>query len=257
MSERATIRKDLHLTQASAAKLAGVSLATWRRWEQDPASVAAATATACERVLQRRPRQESDVDFERVWQNHGEITPRQAYAIATVLGLWEDELALWLRFPSGEPLHQIGPLAVLDTRVMFHIGESFAFAEAVRERCAAIVGEIEDGVLPVMRPGRFIDEVLIGAALPTAQAHLQEMPEVFEHIAPRAGDDDEQIGDDDWDVLSDWIDDEAYAADWEVPLGLATLPILLEHRHPFTWFDLDRDAPSFSLFRGVTPVEED
>ncbi|MGI0522146.1 helix-turn-helix transcriptional regulator [Microbacterium maritypicum] len=257
MNERASLRKNLHLTQDTAAKLAGVSVATWRRWEHEPSSVAVDSAASCERVLYRRPQEHSDADFERAWDGYSQITPRQAYAIAAVLDLWADELATWIGSSHGEPLHQIGPLASFDSRVMFYVGENLAFAGVVRDRCSAVAREIEEGVLPHMRPGRFIDEVLIGAALPSAHAHLDEMPELFERISPRVVDDDEQVGDEDWDVLSDWIDDESYAADWEVPLGLPTLPTLLEHRHPFTWFDLDREPPSFSLVRGAAPMNVD
>ncbi|WP_251443313.1 helix-turn-helix transcriptional regulator [Microbacterium sp. USTB-Y] len=248
MSERANIRKNLGLTQSEAAARAKVSLATWRRWEADHTAVAAETSQACERVLDVRPLRVAGDDelFERQWANATEITPRQAFALAVVLDLWADELREWIASPE-EPLHQVGPFAAFDGRVMFYIGDNRAYAEEARERCAAVAGEIGDGVLPVMRPGRFIDEVLIGAALPRAQDLLADMPEMFEGITARPGNGDDGIGDEDWDVLSDWLDDEAHSADWEVPLGLPSLPLLLEDRHPFTWFDAHRTPPSHSL----------
>lgn len=78
------------------------------------------------------------------------------------------------------------------------------------------------------------------------------MPELFDDIAPRLGNEGGEIADDDWDLLSDWFDDEAYSADWEVPLGLPSLPLLLDSRHPYTWFDLGLEPPSYSQWRTAT-----
>ena len=44
------------LTQEQAARLAGVSVASWRRWERDPESVSPEVAAACEPVLARVPK---------------------------------------------------------------------------------------------------------------------------------------------------------------------------------------------------------
>lgn len=46
-----TRRQRLNLTQAEAAERAGVTVATWRRFEADPASVLNEVRSACERVL--------------------------------------------------------------------------------------------------------------------------------------------------------------------------------------------------------------
>lgn len=261
MTERANLRKNLGLTQTAAAIRASVSLATWRRWEVDPASVAGDTAQACERVLSVRPLRIANDDelFERQWESHSQITPRQAFALAVTLGAWADEINAWMADPEDEPLHQVGPFAQFDRRVMFHIGESRAFAAEVGDRCDSVAREIEDGILPHMRRGMFIDDVLVGAALTPSQHYLEDMPELFENIAPRSAT-GEEIGDDDWDQVSDWIDDEAYAADWELPLGWPMLPLLLENRHPFTWFDIHRDPPNYSLHRSLEdrlPAEGD
>jgi len=260
MNDRMALRKDLNLTQTAAAARAGVSLATWRRWEADPDSVATDTAGACERVLRAHPLHRSETArdaIELAWNGDNRITPRQAFALAVVLGLWADELRAWIESPADEPLHDVGPFAVFDHRVMFYVGENLAFAAATRDRCDAVAREIESGTLPFLRPGRFIDEVLMGAALPTAEAYLNEMPELFEDIRPRIGDELDEMGDDDWDVLSDWFDDEAFAADWEVPLGLPALPVLLAERHPFTWFDEEGEAPSYSLLRNPAAEADD
>lgn len=85
-----------------------------------------------------------------------------------------------------------------------------------------------------------------------ARAHLEDLSELFDDIAPRLGDEDGEIADDDWDHLSDWFDDEAYSADWQVPLDLPSLPLLLDARHPYTWFDLGLEPPSYSQWRTAT-----
>lgn len=172
VSDHVLIRKNLGLTQAAAASRAKVSLATWRRWEADPESVAEETRQACEQVLTTRPLHLAS-DFERHWSSAPEITPRQAYALSVVLGMWADDLNAWVAFP-GEPLHRVGPFTALDRRVMFHIGENRAYAADTAARCAVVADEIADGMLPFARGGRFIDEVPMGAALRPAQALLRE-----------------------------------------------------------------------------------
>ncbi|MGL5828098.1 MAG: helix-turn-helix domain-containing protein, partial [Angustibacter sp.] len=247
MNERTERRLALSLTQTDAARQAGVSLATWRRWEEDPESVRAQTRSTCERLLER----ESDFSkalagsaaaFERAWSDES-LSPRQAYAIACVLDSWADlHLQAWLRDPRVEPLHEISPFASFDLRVMMLVGENRAWVEGVRERCSAIANEIELGVLPFDRDGPFIDEVMVGAAMGEAADLLNDMPELFDRIAPRVSSesDDEYLpGDEDWDVVGDAFDDACRWDDWEVPRmkNHPLLPGILANRHPFTWFD--------------------
>lgn len=249
MNERTERRNELGLTQNSAAMNAGISLATWRRWEEDPEAVSFKTREACERVLSNetefsRALAKSAAAFEAAWGNSGRLTPRHAYAIAMELDGWADtELSAWIDQPD-EPLHQVSPFDRFDLRVMMLVGESRAWAEAVRRRCYAVSDEIESGVLPFDRPGALIDEILIGAALDGAQTLLEKMPELFDRIAPRMGVEDEKngdynIGDADWDLVSDGFDDECRWDEWEVPLyhDHPLLPAILADRHPYTWFD--------------------
>jgi len=247
VSERRDRRIELDLTQADAARKADVSLATWRRWEEDPDSVSAKTRIACEDVLEgasefERALSKSALAFTDSWQDSSRLTPRQAYAIAVELDGWADvDIAEWLRDPS-ESLHEVAPFHHFDLRVMMLVGENRAWAEAVRQRCRIISNEIEAGMLPFDRPGPLIDEVLIGAALHSAQESLEDMPELFERIPAREavdGDEDYVIGDDDWDAVSDGFDDACEWDEWEVPLrqGHPLLPAVLAQRHPFTWFD--------------------
>ena len=248
MDERTKRRVELELTQEEAARKAGVSLATWRRWELDPGSVSMKTRVACEDVL------EATSDFERAlsksyeafadsWKDSSTLTPRQAYAISLQLDLWADtDIAEWLRDPS-EPLHEVSPFDHFDLRVMMHVGENRAWAEGVRQRCYVVSDEIQSGTLPFDRPEPLIDEILIGAALDGAQGLLEDMPELFAKIPSRDGifdDEHFEIGDDDWEVVAEGFSDACGSDDWEIPLWKwhPLLPLVLTRRPPFTWFDL-------------------
>jgi hypothetical protein len=247
VSERSDRRIELDLTQAGTARKADASLATWRRWEEDPDSVSAKTRIACEDVPEgasdfERALSKSAVAFTGSWQVSPRLTPRQAYAIAVELDGWADrDITEWIRDPS-ESLHDVAPFHHFDLRVMMLVGENRAWAEAVKQRCRVISNETEAGTLPFDRPGPLIDEVMIGAALDGAQALLEDMPELFERIPQREavdGDGEYLIGDEDWDGLSDGFDDDCECDEWEVPLrqGHPLLPAVLAQRHPFTWFD--------------------
>lgn len=251
MNERMDRRAELGLSQATAAASAGLSLATWRRWEESPDSVSAKTRQACEGVLAEeselsRALTKSAVSFEESWGEDPSVTPRQAYALALTLDMWADgELESWVRNPQG-PLHEVGPFVQFDRRVMFYLDGNRAWVEATRERCYAISDEIERGVLPFDRPGAYIDELLVAAALPEAQAYLADMPEIFDRILPRGADrnsDSEErywVDDQDWDGVSDGFDDRCQWDEWEVPVmkDHPLLPAVLAERHPFTWFDV-------------------
>ncbi|MTD12892.1 hypothetical protein GIS00_02890 [Nakamurella sp. YIM 132087] len=258
------------MTQADAARSAGVSLATWRRWEEDPAAVSAKTRVACEGALKgmselERRSLKSAGAFVEAWVDSHRLTPRQAYAIAVELGTWIDtDIGEWLQDPS-EPLHDVAPFDRFDLRVMMLVGDSRAWAEAVRQRCRVLYDEVEAGTLPFDRPGPLIDEVLIGAALDGARTWLQDMPELFERIPRRdsVDDDDDEvasvIGDDDWSVVSDIFDDECCWDEWEVPLlrGHPLLPAVLAERHPFRWFDVVEPTGAGYLQRLTGMVVDD
>jgi len=240
-------RQSLGLTQTAAANRAGVSLATWRRWEQSPESVSAKTRIACEGVLdkpivfEQTVRQEKK-RYEDVWGDSNCLTPRQAYAISSVLCNWKhlyiDE---WLR-DANAPLHDISPFDDLDLRVMMLVNENKAWAAKASERCAAVAEEIDNGVLPFDRPGCYFDELLMAFAIRDAESLMNDMPELFDDIAPQlevTDDDDDRPTDMAWDAVSDKFDDQCRWDEWEVPLfsNHPLLRTLLSQKHPFTWFD--------------------
>ena len=248
MNPRRSIREDLNLTQTEAALAAGVSLATWRRWEEDPDTVSADTRAKCDYVLdntRKAPSRDAEDDskFQRAWKDCPYLTPRQASAIATVLTLWEDAyLREWLEGGTpDEPLHFFPPFSNFDRRVMIYINDNKAFAEKARERCRAVAEQISQGILPFDRDGCFFDELLIAAALSEARDQLTEMPELFEGIPPRLSpvDEDLVVMDDDWDAVSDAFDDHCRWDEWEVPVYTdhPLLGAIISERHPYTWFD--------------------
>jgi transcriptional regulator with XRE-family HTH domain len=241
-------REELGLTQPVAAARAEVSLETWQQWEEDPTSVSADAREKCEHVIHteafRIERAEQVARFEQAWKGCSYLTPRQASAIANVLALWSYNIDQWLQGQSQHPLHEVGPFESIDRRAMIYINDNKAWAAKAQERCDALSEEIERGVLPFTRDGCFFDELLIGAALPVAEAILAALPEVFEDIPARAkpGDqdgDELQISDDDWNAVSDTFIDRCRWEAWQVPLyrDHPLLTEILAAIHPYVWFD--------------------
>lgn len=247
MNERRDAREQIGLTQGDAARRAGVSFATWRRWEEDPATVKATTAAACAKVLDREASFRNalaaeQADFIASWEDSPYLTPRQAYAIAGCLDFWADlSLGEWLKDPASEPLHTVTPFEQLDPRVMMLVGESRAWVELARRRCLAVSEEIKNGVLPFDRDGCFFDELLMALALPHAEASLTDEPDLFTGlpVVSASAADDYSLLDDEWDSVSDGFDDRCRWDEWEVPLmwNHPLLRTILVERHPFTWFD--------------------
>ncbi|OHU44668.1 helix-turn-helix domain-containing protein [Mycobacteroides chelonae] len=249
MDSRRSRREKLELTQSAAAARAGVSVATWRRWEEDAASVSADTQTRCESVLDQeqafgRALEQLADNFCSAWKDCHYLTPRQAYALAGVLNFWADhDIGLWLQEPSGEPLHEIAPFNAFDRRVMVYVNDNKAWAEKARERCYAVADEIERGSLPFDRDGCLFDELLMAVALEEAKDRLADMPELFERVQPRAEHPDHGeeywVLDDDWDLVSDEFDDQCRWDEWEIPATRdhPLLAAIIADRHPYTWFD--------------------
>lgn len=267
MNDRRDRREALDLTQPAAAASAGVSLATWRRWEEDPAAVSAKTRNQCEAVLdkeagyRRRTVEEAD-RYERTWGDHHILTPRQAAAITGVLNWWADvEIGEWLNEPS-EPLHDVGPFETFDRRVMMYVNDNKAWAAKAQERCYAVHDEIESGILPFDRDGCYFDELLMAAVLSEAEDSLNNMPTLFDQIPARPspnrddGDDTEddaeiELSDDDWSWVHYAFVNRSRWDEWEVPVRKddSLLPAILADSHPYAWFDLKPSTGSGYLRR--------
>jgi hypothetical protein len=142
-------------------------------------------------------------------------------------------------------LDEMPPFVHLDMRVMMLVGENRPWVSKALERCVAVSDEIVSGILPCDRAGCYFDEVLMGASLIDAPAMLSELTEFFETspACPGADQDDEEdagwLADDDWGLVSDKFDDDCRWDDWEVLVmnDHPLLRIILDTRHPFTWFD--------------------
>jgi hypothetical protein len=242
-----TRREELGLTPSVAAARAEISVETWQQWEEDPASVSAEDRDRCEHVMHiqeaRLELAERASSFEEAWNECSYLTPRQASAIATGLALWSYNIEEWLQ-GSGAPLHEVGPFGSIDRRAMIHVNDNKAWAAKARERCDALTEELERGVLPFDRDGCLFDEMLIGAALPEAEAILAALPEVFEDIPARVRsadqpDDGLEIFDNDWEAVAEAFEDLCRWEAWQVPLyrDHPLLSQLLEELHPYAWFD--------------------
>lgn len=241
------------LTQTKAAMKAHVSVATWRRWEEDPTSVSERSRKRCESVIgvahsraarvSRKALQDEARQLEAVWGSAKVLTPRQAHHVATTLSVWGDgDLPFWVA-SREEPLTEVGPFYYFDLRVMIRIDENRAFVQAVAERSRSLARDIVEGTFPSARSGPFIDDVLIAAALVASEDVQRGNPEAADHITARVAgpgedrDDASHVLDSDWDLVPGLLDDLLDDA-WQVPVvGGPRLPALLEDRHPFTWLD--------------------
>lgn len=249
-------RQHLNLTQTEAAARAGVSLATWRRFEADANSVSPDTRLACERVLGERRDTEgltqAAAEISRAWEKSHDLTPRQAFALTLVLDLWANEIADW--DPKSESLAEVGPFASFDDRVMFRIGENRAYASATGRRCSAVADMIRTGTLPFHHDGPMIDETLTAAAAKQAEGMydhwLSEMPELFALIGARTPVEDDELeaympGDQDWYQVEDQFDDLSRWEYYDYPLGYGPDHVrsaFVRTSHPFTWFDMPREG---------------
>jgi len=272
----------LGLSKTELARRAGVSLPTWRKWERNAASVTPRSAAKCKQALEELKGDGRQATAEQAphgslakvagaWQD-GILTPRQACALAATLSSWaEIDLEDWLEGRSGWPLHRVGPFAYFDLRVMMLVADNTAFAAKAMERCLAVDDEIEIGILPFDRDGCFFDEVLMGAALRSAEELYRSLPTLFKDIPARPSldarvleemDDDDEIplADDDWEDVGEAFDSGARWDDWEIPvLGGPLLPIVLETRQPFRWFDIAGPRPTMRQtlleYFGITDKE--
>ncbi|ORV20234.1 hypothetical protein AWB99_07220 [Mycolicibacterium confluentis] len=241
----------MDFSQATAAARAGVSLATWRRWEEDPEAVSASTRIKCGGVLdaeraihERRVALRAEHEkVERQWNDHPLLTPRQALAIRTQLDMWQDLfLGPWLESSGASgPLYTVSPFDSLDPRVMVYVNDNKAWAYLARQRCIAVRDEMGCGLLPFDRAGCFFDEVLMALVIDwLEETYDDDVAEGAFNGLPSHRNDGH------WNAVSDAFDNAARWAEWDVPaiIGHPLLPAMLAERHPFTWFDAPPLPPS-------------
>lgn len=250
MSTQNGKRQELGLTQTEAARRAGVSLPTWRRWEADPSQVSEETNAKCRKVLDRDV-PTFDVDWSTVeaWRDHPYLTPRQAAALVYELnGFGDLYLAEWLNH-QHEPLHDTPPFDQLDRRVMFHVGDNQAWVAEARDHCYAVASGIEKGKLPHDQVACFFDEFVVFAASTIAEETYPDKLDLglYDQIPTRERRESEDeadwmTGDEDWEDLAEWLVDSSA---WDVqavcgPRGQLSplVQLALSEHHPFTWFDL-------------------
>ena len=252
MNPRKKQREELKLSQADAANLAEVSLATWRKWEDNPDKVGQASRESCEQALDgaahARAQLVAELDeFAENWKTCPYLTARQAFAVSVILDVWSEMIDDWLEDPSSEPLHEVAPFKMLDLRVMMLVNENRAWAAAALERCCSVSEELRQGVLPFDHPDCFFDEALMALVLPQAEMLMTDMPDIVEGLPDRvSADDDTWVLDDSWERVVHALNDRCHWDDWLLPaaVGNPLLRTMLDERHPFTWFDLDESSYS-------------
>lgn len=254
MSTHREQRKATGLTQTDAARKAGVSLATWRRWEADAGAVSSEVRARCERVIEPK-RQEIDGTWRepyKVWHGHPHLPARHAAALSSELAMHKDlHVSDWLDSlrTGAEPLKNVPPFCYFDPRVMFHVGENAAWAEMAAERSMHVSRLLGNGAFPHAEWFSCLyDQLIVVASIPAAAEALRDMPELYaglEEPEPRTIEDEDEpdgvfeLSDDDiWEDLAEWlrVSSRYPIGDFLDPPAIF-LPVAIQEHHPFTWFD--------------------
>ncbi|WP_431957995.1 hypothetical protein [Nocardia lijiangensis] len=211
--------RPAHLTQSEAARLAGVSVATWRRWENDPDDVSATTRKKCETALKKAGRaedeerrgdrilqQQADL-FQKHWGESPFMTPRQALLVAYTLDFWADSKGFIL---DGEPFHDGNPFQRFDLRVMMLINENPAWLKNAWQQCYSLSKLLQHGINPLRHRHCLFDELILLAAVDDLQDEPDEehpWPLPPERVTDWTDVDAElgPIEDDDWERLESHI----------------------------------------------------
>jgi transcriptional regulator with XRE-family HTH domain len=177
------LREAIGLTQADAARRADISLATWRRAEENLTSVSAKTRASIERVLKgakaRRPPENAAIS--RVVQalnsafsdDDSPLTPTMAMRLGIVcdtFGEWDlyydpylaDEMSI-SEYGKGD----CPPLTGLPSSVMFRIGKNRVWLERLAGIFTRFGRFLDAGVAPV--PDSLAEEYALHAAIDYAK----------------------------------------------------------------------------------------
>jgi transcriptional regulator with XRE-family HTH domain len=267
-------RNELGLTQAEAAAKAGISLATWRRFEQSPGlGYRAGTIRGVERALKLTHKELTNLlggdppaivgptDKEKAWigpwnelwqaSSWPSISPLMACAIQAALDTGRDMLESVIDDSDFDP-EEWPILAEFDSRIFIEVGENKPWYRALAKRMQHLVEAMGKGQLIDESCECFADSALFGAAVRDAIAAWDEAPEVWAGVSnvlpdendpteiPTDNEDEDWDDDDDdhWDLFADDLDDRMPYREWDCVFPeYRKTRHLLNHRPVKTWFD--------------------
>lgn len=263
-------RSKLGMTQAEAAAKAGISIATWRRFEQSPGlGYRGDTIRGVLRALKMTrdelqgllgdeqptvanlPTRTAWIGpWNELWRNTSwpSITPRMAAALQVSLDMAGHMLESEIESPNFDPEESL-VLGKLDPRIFIEVGENKAWFRAVARRLQHLVDSMDEGKLIDESCECFADAVLFSAAVRDAADGWEDscdiFPEVSDALPSQVGeclgtDDDTWDADPDerWSLFEDDMDDRMPYREWDCAFPeYRKTRHLINHRPPKTWFD--------------------
>lgn len=269
-------RNELGLTQAEAAAKAGISLATWRRFEQSPGlGYRADTIRGVERALklarkelasilgEEQPVIAEQTGKEKAWigpwnelwraTSWPSISPLMACAIQVALDSGQDMLEMALDDSNFDP-EDWALLEEFDSRIFIEVGENKPWYRALAKRMRHLVEAMDKGQLIDESCECFADAVLFGAAVREAietwddkkgawAGVSDDLPIENDGAEGRTAEDDEDgdwddTEDDRWNLFIDDLDDRMPYREWDCVFPEYRMTRhLLNHRPVKAWFD--------------------
>ncbi|XVQ11120.1 helix-turn-helix domain-containing protein [Spirillospora sp. CA-255316] len=189
------IREAAHLTQAEAARSARISVATWRRAEDDLSTVSAKTRAAVERAIRtfklkpqaKEPEAVRPAEHVRrlnkFWMEGSALTP----AMAAQLSVSADQL---VDLDVSDWDEQPAMLGGLSDAVRFRVHGNYAWYEKLADTFKDVTNRIDAGVRPY--PRTLAEEYVLHTALRWAKGTWEDMPpwEYLEGLERRDNDGD-------------------------------------------------------------------
>lgn len=280
-------RNELGITQADAAARAGVSLATWRRFEQAPGlGYRGDTIRGVQRAL-RLTREELtsllgedgptvEEQAQKAWvgpwnemwgaTSWPSISPLMACAIQVALDSGRHMLESALDGSNFDP-EEWPVLEEFDSRVFIEVGENRPWYRALAVRMEHLVEAMGKGQLIDESCECFADAALFGAAVRHAMDSWDMAAEFWpgvSNVLPIENDgaenhdeedddrDEEDDDEDRWDLFVEDLDDRMPYREWDCVFAeYRKTRHLLNHRPVKTWFD----EPDHELegFRDIAP----
>jgi transcriptional regulator with XRE-family HTH domain len=268
-------RNELGITQAEAATKAGISLATWRRFEQSPGlGYRGDTIRGVQRALKltheeltnllgedlptvaEQPEKAWIGPWNELWRatSWPSISPLMACAIQVALDSGRDMLESDIDSSNFDPA-QWPVLEELDPRVFIEVGENRPWYRALAGRMRHLVEAMSKGQLIDESCECFADAALFGAAVRHAADTWEMAAEVWpglgnilpiEHDGAESHDkadgeehdDRDDVDNDRWDLFTDDLDDRMPYREWDCVFPeYRKTRHLLNHRPVKTWFD--------------------